>query len=444
VDAAESARRLLERDATIFAGSTATRALGWLEHPRRVTEDLPRLEAQWHDDHPVRHVRTILIGMGGASSPGAMLAGLEGSGRLSVLDTSNPDSIALTDFHGVNVIAASKSGTTIETVTTLAWALSHGLSERDLTVITDPGSSLAQLAESLGAKIFYGDPRCGGRFSALSAFGLVPAIAAGWSAEELLATSMSTEPTLDQLTQWFAEGSHGSLVRDGIGWLELPSAPTSMSGSLWLEQLVAESTGKDGRGIVPVVGSASDGTPQRTSALRDAFAHHVRVSAMAQALGVDPFDQPDVEGAKRNVFSELARDDIVADASGVDAEGAAVLDAAGYVALQVYGPLEIEGSVESLRARLTRRFDKVTAGLGPRYLHSSGQLHKGGPDSVVALQVTVRPRSEPVRITGRSYSFHELHAAQARADARTLRELGRQVVTVTVDDLDEVGSALEV
>ena len=411
-----------------------------MAHPSRLEGDLARFESHWFEDQPARHPRTLVIGMGGASSPAGMLAHLRSSETLDVIDTSNPDTISSTDFTGVNVIAASKSGTTIETITTLAWALSHGLSPRDLTVITDPGTHLSQLAESLGAKVFYGDPECGGRFSALTAFGLVPAIAAGWDRAALVASSFVDGASPEEIDTWFAEGAHASMVRDGVGWFALSSAPRAMTSMLWLEQLVAESTGKLGRGVVPVVAAGGETGPSVDSAVRDIFATHVRVAAMAWALEVDPFNQPDVEMSKRHVYSELKSLTGPEPSTSVSSEEMTTLETADYVALQVFGPLDIETQLDAARERLEQRFSRVTAGLGPRFLHSTGQLHKGGPAGVGAVQVIVHPRSTPERISGRGYSFHDLHAAQARGDARALREAGRTVITLGVEQLDELGA----
>ena len=176
---------------------------------------------------------------------------------------------------------------------------------------------------------------------------------------------------------------------------------------------------------------------------RDIYRWHVTVSAMAWALGVDPFNQPDVQGAKENLFAELAHPGTSVESLSVDADLLEAATAADYVALQVFGPLSIDREIELLRQTLSRRFQHVTGSLGPRFLHSCGQLQKGGPRGVVALQVIVEPTSEPQRISGRHYSFHDLHIAQARADAAALRAAGRKVIQLRVQHLDEVVGRLD-
>ena len=187
-----------------------------------------------------------------------------------------------------------------------------------------------------------------------------------------------------------------------------------------------------------VVEGTFDRTPERAGVARDIFAWHVRSAAMAWRLEVDPFNQPDVELSKANVFDELSQKIKWSAATKISSDDLVALEGAGYVSLQVYGELALDEEVEVLRRSLQGRFSRVTAALGPRFLHSTGQLHKGGPDSVVALQVSVRPTSAAARIPGRGFTFAQLHAAQARADARALRARGRRVVELRVESLDEV------
>jgi hypothetical protein len=438
-----AAARLFNGDVSIFAGETAQVATGWLDHPRQLEETLATIENSLTASSELRHENTILIGMGGSSAPAAMWARANGSANLSVLDTSNPDSVDGTSFEGVNLIASSKSGTTIETVTLLAWALSHGLAAQDLTIITDPGTTLEELGHSLGARVVTGDERTGGRFGALSVFGLFPAVVAGWTNDELV-NSLGRAIDLEQFTQWFSEGAVAPTLSNELEFLGLSHSPGSGTGELWLEQLVAESTGKSGRGVIPVVvADASDVAPKRSSMARDIFAWHVRTAGLAWRLEVDPFNQPDVELAKRNVFEELRRDDSWRARTTVSSEDLVALDRAGYVALQIYGPLDLDESVQNLRGQFARRFTHVTAALGPRFLHSTGQLHKGGPSSMVAVQVQVRPTTTRQRISGRNFSFAELHGAQARADAAALRAARRRVVELCVEDLHEVAEAFD-
>ncbi|MFI5035280.1 MAG: hypothetical protein ACHQFZ_03640 [Acidimicrobiales bacterium] len=429
------AARLAQGDATLFVGATATRALGWLDHPQRylgawldeVDERLPR-----------RHERTLLLGMGGSSSPARLYAASRPSSSLVVLDTSNPDTIAATDFAGANVIASSKSGTTVETQTLLAHALAHGLDPTDLVVVTDPGTSLAELAGSSGALVVLGDPHTGGRFSALSPFGLVPALYAGWTPEDLRRELAPNAVSSDLARAALADATHHlSDVESSGAFFALGGDPISDGPTLWLEQLVAETTGKSGRGFIPLAGGAAPAvTPGRIQHL------HLVAALLARGLGVDPFDQPDVDGAKREVFALLAGGATWQEPATDLAATRDALDAARYVVLQAFAPLESAIALAALRSRVERRFGPTTANLGPRYLHSTGQLHKGGPDGVAAVQVVVRPRSAPRRIAGRHYSFHDLHLAQARGDLRAMLARGRFAVQLVVDTFDEAAELL--
>jgi hypothetical protein len=391
--------------------------------PEYVTHLASRLE--------LRHEHSVLLGMGGSSSGGGMFAEHLAASQLDILDTSYPDDVQGCTFEGTNVIVSSKSGSTIETLSALAWALEHGLAPRDLIVVTDPGTSLETLGRSLGAMVIHGDPATGGRYSAFSAFGLVPALAAGWSLESLLGLPL---PSVASARDAFIEGfTHARAWDSGdILTYRLSGDPLTSFTSLWEEQLVAESTGKSGVGVVPVVGCspiASD------TLLVHAWSRHWWTVGASTGLGVDPFNQPDVESAKVGVRPRLER------------RGPAVwpqsterldLDAAPYVALQVFGSLSLAAQVGQVRDRWARAGKLVTASIGPRYLHSTGQLHKGGPRGVVAVQVVVTPTSAPAMVPGQSFSFHDLCMAQAQADAQALIDAGQHVIHVQVEDLDQL------
>ncbi len=426
------AGRLVDGDPSLFVGATAQHALGWLHHP-------DRYGGPWLDEVsaalPRRFERTVLLGMGGSSAAARFFADARANSRLEVVDTSNPDTVASVNFDEATVIASSKSGATIETQALLAHALANGLDPRDLVVITDPETSLDELGSSLGALVIHGDPDTGGRFSGLSPFGLVPALCSGWSVSELRATLNAC--VVDQaLVERAAEAATAiELVEGRWAFVELDHDPATSGGALWLEQLFAETTGKVGRGVIPIVSGDADGrTPYRVA---DIQFHHLVAALVARRLGVDPFDQPDVERAKIAVFEQLRRP-VTWEASPVaPIEIGETLGSALYNTLQLYAPLARSSEVAALRRRIEQTYGRTTANLGPRYLHSTGQLHKGGPE-VAALQVVVRPRSSPMRIQGRRYSFHDMHLAQARSDFAAMVASGRRAVQLLVDDLDEV------
>lgn len=428
-------RRLLASDPTLFTGESVAHGVGWLRHPERYLGD-------WLDHVsrllPRRHERTVLLGMGGSSAAARLFAEGRANASLQVLDSSNPDTVAAVDFHGTNIIASSKSGTTVETQALLAHALAHGLAPEDLVVITDPGTALEELGYSLGAMVFVGDPDSGGRFSGLSPLGLIPALYAGWTVEELrdeLASNwLTSELAVRALNH--ADGVAQSVL-DGAAFFSLGADPIASGGALWLEQLIAESTGKHARGFIPVLeGRVQEYRPA------DMMYWHLVAVLLARHLEVDPFTQPDVQSAKSNVFrllgAPVAWSGEVADRTAMHE----ALHASTYVALLAYAPLSSSDELGHLRAHCAALFGPTTANLGPRYLHSTGQLHKGGPSGVAAVQIVQRPLTAPVRVKGRQYTFHDLHMAQAQSDLQAMREVGRPVWQLVVDDLDEAATIL--
>ncbi len=428
-------RQILDGDVSFFEGDTAAHATGWLRHPESYLGD-------WLDDidarRPRRHGRTLLLGMGGSSSPARLYADWRPEHQLSVIDTSNPDTVAALDFSGVNVIASSKSGGTVETQTLLAHALANGLEPQDLVIITDPGTELAKLGESLGALVVLGDPQTGGRFSSLSPFGLVPALYAGWSPEELRDELNSCFLSDDLVARAVATAHElAESVVQGAAFFALGADPITSGGALWLEQLVAETTGKSGRGFIPAVSG-----PVALYRPGEMQYYHLVAALLAWHLGVDPFNQPNVESAKKEVFALLggavAWESVPYEAAELDQ----ALRGAAYVAVQAYAPLEASQELATLRTHIEAVYGTTTANLGPRYLHSTGQLHKGGPTSVVGLQVIQRPVSAPQRIAGRAYSFHDLHMAQAIGDFRAMAAAGRPVFQVMVDHVGDAAVVL--
>ncbi|MDH2903135.1 MAG: hypothetical protein PXZ08_04190 [Actinomycetota bacterium] len=431
----ELVRQILDGDVSFFEGSTAQTATGWLRHPEQYFDD-------WLDDidarRPRRYARTLLLGMGGSSSPARLYADWRSEGNLSVVDTSNPDTVAGLEFAHATVIASSKSGGTVETQTLLAHALDNGLSPEDLVIITDPGTALAELGESLNALVVLGDPHTGGRFSSLSPFGLVPALYAGWTPDELREELSSCYVTDDLVARAVNDAAErATRVDAGVGTFSLGADPITSGGALWLEQLVAETTGKDNRGFVPLVQG-----PVALYRPGEMQYYHLLAALLAWHLGVDPFNQPNVESAKKEVFALLTG---VVSWEAIpydDGELLSSLASASYIAVQAYAPLDASDDLAALRVDIEHEFGATTANLGPRYLHSTGQLHKGGPTSLVGLQIVQRPRTAPRRISGRAYSFHDLHMAQAIGDYRAMVDAGRRVYQLLVDDLSDAAALL--
>lgn len=428
-------KMLLDGDVSFFPGETAPHATGWLRHPEKYL-------GSWLDDVaaslPSRHAKTVLLGMGGSSSPARFYAQWRPEDQLEVLDTSNPDSIAEVDFHGVNVIASSKSGGTVETRTLLAHALANGLEPADLVIITDPATAMAELASSLGATLILGDPDTGGRYSSISPFGLVPALYAGWSIEDLRSELESCFLTDDVISRAVADAaSLAEEVHDGAGIFALGGDPISSGGALWLEQLIAETTGKENKGFIPV-----ERGPVHVDKPSEMMHYHLVAALLAWHLGVDPFNQPNVESAKKEVFA-LLEGPVAWEVEPVDlADLANQMNRAHHRVIQAFAPFTAGGELSELRRDIEAQFGTTSANLGPRYLHSTGQLHKGGPSSIVGLQVIQRPRTSPIRIAGRHYSFHDLHMAQAIGDYRAMTKNGRPVFQLLVDSVEQAGELL--
>lgn len=428
-------RRLFEGDASLFRGDTAAHALGWLHHPETY---LGEWLDQTYDRLPRRHKRTLLLGMGGSSGPARLYAESKSKSNLTVLDTSNPDTIAEVDFSNAQVIASSKSGGTIETQTLLAHALAHGLDPRDLIIITDPGTTLVELGKSLKAHVVLGDPLTGGRYSGLSPFGLVPALYATWTVDELrdeLASCFMSEELVALALEVAAQ--HAKSIKDGEAFFPVLGNSIVSGGALWIEQLVAETTGKEGRGFIPV-----PTTSDKSYRVAEMQGHHLVAALLARHLDVDPFNQPNVESAKKEVLSLLSGE--ISWQQRHEDVGAFRDAMAGstYNVLQVYAPLSVTRALSELRERCEALYGPTTANLGPRYLHSTGQLHKGGPKGVVGVQLIQRPVTEPLRIEGRHYTFHDLHMAQATSDFRAMQSAGRAVYQFIVDDFEEAADIL--
>jgi hypothetical protein len=420
----EIARSILNGDFSQLLGNPES-WMGWMAHPKAlgsVIEEIQGLNLRQHE-------RTILVGMGGSSSGAGMLAHELGEAALTILDTSHPDTIQATNFENVNLVVSSKSGGTVETLATMAYALSHGASTNDLTIITDRGTPLDELGKSLGAVVLYGDSLTGGRFSALSVFGVAPVLIAG--ASSLSASVLDEEEWIEA----FARGAQ-SAPPSGWGTTTVSGDPLKSFTALWEEQLFAESTGKDGKGVLPMPGSPRE--------ILDVVLHVQRTHAftigLCTALGVDPFNQPDVESAKRRTLSELkspSKDKFVG-----PQDLNSWIERGGAIALQVYGPLNRVDEVVALRSAIARMGHEVSAGLGPRYLHSTGQIHKGGSSFLRFFQVVVEPNCEAERISGRSYTFHDLISAQARGDYYDLLSRGRDIVRVKVGPGESMAALL--
>jgi glucose-6-phosphate isomerase len=446
--------RIWERDSTVWTGSGESHWLGWLDAPAHAREQLKSyLEVAQRALEGVDDV--VLLGMGGSSLAPEVLRRSFGCERFHVLDTTHPLAVRSLadrlDPATTLVVAASKSGGTIETRSHLElfWKRAAGLARPGdrFLAITDPGSGLDTLARERGfVAVVAGEPTIGGRYSALSPFGLVPAALMGIAVDRLLATAeeMRELCRLDGspgLELGLALGAGWAAGRDKVC---IPASPGGFG--LWVEQLVAESTGKQGKGLVPAPGEHADG-PDRQLAepsiatpydLGAEFFRWEFATAVAGALlGINPFDQPDVQAAKDRTSAILAQRQApdAAPLSSLD-ELLAQARPGDYVAIQAFvDPTPAaEARIEALAGTIRARTGLVvTHGLGPRYLHSTGQLHKGGPNTGLFLQV-VDDVGPELAIPGQQFGFGRLITAQAAGDLEALRKRGRRVARVRLEE----------
>jgi transaldolase / glucose-6-phosphate isomerase len=450
---AELIDRIWERDSTVWTGADEAKWLGWLDEPKRMRERVAEI-VQFADEVADDGLDAIvLLGMGGSSLAPEVVRRTFRNEAFHVLDTTHPAAIraleASIDVQRTLFISASKSGSTLETRshTDYFWERT-GKRGECFVAITDPGSELERSATERGfRRVFSGEPTIGGRYSALSPFGIVPAALMGIDVERLLANA---ERMMELCRQ--DSGNPGyELGRElGSGWQDgrdkVCIAETDGSFGLWAEQLIAESTGKQGKGLVPAPGESPDG-PDRQLAkpqVADPYAlagefyrWEFAVAVAGTFLEINPFDQPDVQAAKDKTNEVLAAgDDPQVELEGSVESLLAQANERDYVCVQAFiEPNEQnDRRIEDLVRKLRRRSGLVvTHGYGPRYLHSTGQLHKGGPNTGLFLQVVDDPGDE-IAIPGKPFGFGRLIRAQAAGDYASLKERGRRVARIHIED----------
>ncbi len=504
-DAAGGTRRLWSLDASLWTGRDEYQWLGWLDAPAETAAGLGPIEALAEEAaRGCRHV--AVLGMGGSSLCPFVLAESFGpqkdAPQLHVLDSTDPAQVraleAAVDLPRTWFVVASKSGSTLEPnlmrdyfLARMREAVGVEHAAQHFIAITDPGSKLEEQARADGFRaVVLGEPTIGGRFSALSPFGMVPAALMGLDAGLLLrraqamASACRHEPAADN------PGVHlgvtlGTAALAGRDKLTIVAPPAIATLGAWLEQLVAESTGKEGKAIIPVDGEplagpaayggdrlfvqlrleeAPDAVQDRAVAALERAGHPVVrlalqdrhdlaaqfflwefATAVAGAvIGVNPFDQPDVEAAKAEARrlmetveqgGALPADDAVRPGPSLAPAlrtHLASLRPGDYVAVLAYLEMNAANAAALQSLRLTvrdRRHVATTLGFGPRFLHSTGQAHKGGPDTGVFLQITADAEPD-LPVPGRRYTFGQVEAAQARGDAAVLARRGRRILRV--------------
>ncbi len=459
IDSLQAASKALaQHDFTLWgerAAPTARERLGWLDLPELSRDLLPALDALSAWARSVGRNRFVLSGMGGSSLAPEVIAATYGS-ELILLDSTHPQDVrAVLEVDPLSTlfIISSKSGETIETLSHLKaiearLESAHAELAEHVIVITDPGSPLAGWATEHNVRLFQGDPTVGGRFSALSIFGLLPASLLGVDCAMLLDDAADMKFSLSESRE---ESLALRLVVEILReqpFLNLPATPLSD----WIEQLVAESTGKDGTGIIPVISKS----PQLLATVAETFALPLgaafylwewATALLGYALEVNPFDQPDVAQAKAATQEALTAQSsgyLTSGTSGVQMlhSGAELHDfiarasttTPGYLALLCFTPMRSPEIVEELveiREALAQsaslHAQRVTLGCGPRYLHSTGQCHKGGPKIGSFVVITLDEASD-YPIPHSRYGFSGLLQAQVIGELRTLHNIGRPVV----------------
>jgi transaldolase/glucose-6-phosphate isomerase len=500
-------RRIWGRDSSVWSGADEDRWLGWLTLPMQNRDDVTRAVDVANEIRAEGATDVVLLGMGGSSLAPEVMRSIIGRTKtypaLHVVDSTDPAQILSVerelDFRRTIFLVASKSGTTLE-VNILKQHFFHravqelGEAEagRHFVLTTDPGSKLEHVAKQEGFRaIFPGLPTVGGRYSALSNFGLVPAALLGTDLVLLLDHARKMAERCE------SDGEENSGLELGVVLGELALAgrdkptliapPGVASFGGWLEQLVAESLGKAGKGIIPIEGEVP-GTPDAYG--RDRVFVHLRFAGAPDAaadaaveqleragqpivriewadryslgaefyrwefatavagavLGVNPFDQPDVEAAKivtRRLAGEYEATGTLSDAEPPLQEAGikALLDQlrdGDYFAVLAFIEMNQahRNALDAIRGLVRDRWKvATTVGFGPRYLHSTGQAHKGGPNSGVFLVITCDD-AEDLPVPGQRYSFGTIKRLQARGDFEVLASRGRRVLRVHLKNVE--------
>ena len=498
-------KRIWRKDHTVWNPNPAeiSNRLGWLTATEYMSTKLADLHsfAEEVRESGFRHV--VLLGMGGSSLGAEVIRETCGSAKghpeLILLDSTVPASIlAVTEVvnpaHTLFIVS-SKSGSTTESLVLFQYfrslveqSIGKEKAGQNFVAITDPGSSLASLAEQKNfRRIFLNPADIGGRFSVLSYFGLVPTALIGVNIKELLlrADEMKTScaPARENPGAWLG-ACIGTLTLKGRDKLTLIASPSVSNFGLWVEQLIAESTGKEGKGIIPILGeplvepsdysddrlfiflrlegddnSAIDaaidrikasGQPLLTIQMRDKhdlgaefFRWEFAIAVAGAIIGVHPFDQPDVQSAKDATKQALQEYMASKHLPQVETKGSlsdllAEAKKSEYFAIMAYlhQTPELNNVFAELRRKVLDRFHiATTLGYGPRYLHSTGQLHKGGPNKGLFLHITAKHEKD-IPIPGQPYTFGVVADAQALGDLRALQSLGRRVIKVHFSQSD--------
>ena len=505
----DAPRRLWAKDSTLWSADGAKRQeihdrLGWLDVADKMLEKVGELDEAARA--AARFTDVVLLGMGGSSLCPDVLrntfGAVRGHPKLHVLDTTDPATI-LSVRSKINIakslfIVASKSGETTETLSHFAYFFAQTKKNgKQFAAITDPGTSLEKLAKDNGFRwIFANPPDIGGRYSALSYFGLVPGALMGVDVEEMLQRAVEMEHSCadsvpaDKNPGVWLGAVMGRLALQGRNKVTFITSPKVADFGYWVEQLLAESTGKEGKGLVPIEGELvgkpgvygndrlfvyirmdadppnravraleKAGHPVVTLTMRDRldlggefFRWEVATAIAGSILGIDAFDQPNVQESKDNTkkvlatFKSRGRLPAAESTPAAKAKGgvASLLGRAkkgAYFAIMAYTARtpQSEAALATIRTAVRDKTKiATTAGYGPRFLHSTGQLHKGGPRTGLFLQI-VQDDAKDVPIPGQPYTFSVLKQAQAIGDLQSLTSRRLPVLRVTLGKTPATG-----
>lgn len=469
------ASKIFSKDSSLWGAEAEQEAsirLGWTDPIDTAGELVPQILKLREELNSAGVSRVVLCGMGGSSLAPEVICKSEGV-ELFVLDSTSPTTVrnALQDLQKTVVVVSSKSGSTVETDSQKR-IFEHefqnaGINPRSrIVIVTDPDSPLMLDSQKKGYTIFEADPNVGGRYSALTAFGLVPSGLAGANIAKLVSEAKTIFPELssdssDNPALVLAASMSGERSR-----LVIDDQVSNHKGFAdWAEQLIAESTGKEGKGILPVAGDysaeiaskavdilpvsfsiseAGDDSVNINGSLGELFVvFETATAAAGWLLDINPFDQPDVESAKKAARESL---DSSADQTFGEIQTAKDLisniPAHGYLSVQLYANRQDSPSVERLRKKLVEISKvPVTIGWGPRFLHSTGQFHKGGKLGGHFLQIV--QKDQELEIPGKDFGFQKLIEAQAAGDAKVLTDKGSAVVRLEIKQGVDVIEFLE-
>ena len=498
----EAIKRIWAKDHTVWKPEPTeiSDRLGWLNVTESMAGHVPALQSFADEVKEAGYRHVVLLGMGGSSLGAEVLWQTFGSApgypEPITLDTTVPDWIQAVnrtiDVSKTLFLVSSKSGGTLETVSGYRYyrslveeSLGKEKAGANFAAITDLDSPLERLGQEEGFRRVFTNPSdIGGRYAVLSYFGLVPAALAGIAIEDILASADgirrgcgSSVPARDNPAAWLG-AAMAALALKERDKLTIVTSPSIGTFGLWAEQLLAESTGKEGKGIVPVAGEPladpesyggdrlfvylrvedddnakadvgierleSSGQPvirldisDRHDLGAEFFRWEFSTAVAGAVLGINPFDQPNVQSAKDKTADVLQAYGSSGALPEIEAPGSlkdllAEAKSGDYLAIMAYlrPTPEVEQAVADLRRKVAEKHQIATTfGYGPRFLHSSGQLHKGGPASGLFLQLVI-DHEDDVPIPGQTYSFATLADAQAIGDLQVLQELGRRVAMV--------------